>query len=46
VSRRSKSLKLRIPSNIIYRTLNDTRLKTLSWIFYTRRKKSYNWYNK
>ena len=27
--RLSKSLKLRIPSNIIYRTLKDTRLETL-----------------
>ena len=29
MSRLSKSLKLRIPSNIIYRTLKDTRLETL-----------------
>lgn len=29
MSRLSKSLKLRIPSNIIYRALKDTRLETL-----------------
>ena len=29
MSRLSKSLKLRIPSNIIYHTLKDTRLETL-----------------